>query len=155
MPLAYKERGIRPAFEGARTKTHTEVSPLRRFARDLYRGRTRNAQIFLYALLLFDLISLLLIIATSFMTRSGLVRGLDVAFGIAFLTEFVFRLAGTRRISREIFGLTTWTDLGVIASLLLSATSEAAGFLRALRTLTLLRTFRVVRILRQDSQLFR
>lgn len=128
---------------------------LRSLARDLYRGRTRRSQLFLYALLAFDAGSLLFIIATSFMPRSGVIRALDLAFGLAFLVEFLLRLAGARHAGRELLRLTTWTDIAVIASLLLSASGEAAGFLRALRTLTMLRTFRVVRLLRHDSRLFR
>ncbi len=89
------------------------------------------------------------------MPRSGLIRAMDIALGAIFLVEFLFRLAGARRPAREILRLTTWTDITVIASLLLSASGEAAGFLRALRTLTLLRTVRVVRLLRRDSRLFR
>jgi voltage-gated potassium channel len=128
---------------------------LRNVARLLYRGRTRRSQLFLYGLLTFDAGSLLFIIATSFMPRSGLIQTLDIALGATFLVEFLFRLIGARRPTREVFRLTTWTDITVIASLLLSASGEAAGFLRALRTLTLLRTVRVVRLLRHDSLLFR
>jgi voltage-gated potassium channel len=45
--------------------------------------------------------------------------------------------------------------VAAIASLLLSATGEAARLLRSLRTLRLLRAFRVVEHLRNDSALFR
>jgi voltage-gated potassium channel len=134
---------------------HSTGARLRDFARSLYRGRTRHGQLFLYGLLLFDTLSLLFIIGTSFLPRSALIRGLDIAFGVAFLIELLGRLAGARHAGREMLRITTWTDLAVIASLLLSATGEAAGFLRALRTLTLLRTFRVVRLLRHDSRFFR
>jgi voltage-gated potassium channel len=105
--------------------------------------------------LAFDLASLLFIIATSFLPRNDLVRGLDVAFGIAFLLELAFRLAGSRRLGRELLRITTWTDLAAIVSLLAATTSEAVGFLRVLRTLRLLRTFSVVQFLRKDSAFFR
>jgi voltage-gated potassium channel len=121
----------------------------------LYSGRNVNCRIFFYALLVFDLASLLFIIATSFLPRSNLIRGLDVAFGIAFLVELAFRLAGSRRLDRELLRVTTWTDVAAIVSLLAATTSEAAGFLRVLRTLRLLRTFRVVQVLREDSAFFR
>jgi voltage-gated potassium channel len=135
-----------------------DAAPLagfRGFARRLYGGRDSRSRAFLYALLVFDFASLLFIIATSFLPRSDLIRGLDLAVGLAFLAELMLRIAGARRIGHELVRLTTWTDIAVIGSLLASTTGEAAGFLRALRTLRLLRTFRVVRFLRKDSTFFR
>ena len=123
--------------------------------RDLYEGRSRRTRWFLYGLLTFDFVSLLFIIATSFLPRNDLIRFLDLGFGIIFLVEFVFRFASIRRPARELFRITTWTDVAAIISLLASATGEAAGFLRVLRTLRLLRTFRVAQHLREDSLFFR
>ena len=133
----------------------TLLSRFRGSARQLYSGRSVQCRLFFYALLAFDLASLLFIIATSFLPRNDLVRSLDIAFGIAFLIELIFRLAGSRRLDRELLRITTWTDLAAIASLLAATTSEAAGFLRVLRTLRLLRTFSVVQFLRKDSAFFR
>ena len=58
--------------------------------RHLYAGRSANSRLFLYALLVFDFTSLLFIIATSFLPRNDLVRGFDVAFGIALPNHFEF-----------------------------------------------------------------
>jgi voltage-gated potassium channel len=142
---------------GLRTE-RTDLSPFlrfRSFARHLYRGRSVNSRRFLYALLAFDFISLIFIIATSFLPRSDLTRAFDIAFGLAFMAELVFRFAAAHRVSRELTRITTWTDIAVIASLLVATTSEAAGFLRILRTFRLLRTYRMVRLLREDSAFFR
>jgi voltage-gated potassium channel len=133
----------------------TPVSKFRVSARQLYSGDSANSRVFLYTLLAFDVASLLFIVATSFLPRNDLVRGLDITLGIAFLVEFVFRLAGSRRLDRELLRVTTWTDVAAIVSLLAVSTGEAAGFLRVLRTLRLLRTFRVVQFLREDSAYFR
>jgi len=135
-------------------------TPFARFRislRHLYAGHSANSRLFLYALLIFDLTSLLFIIATSFLPRNDVIRGFDVAFGIAFLVELMLRLAASRRVSREFLRFTTWTDVAAIVSLLAASvtTSEAGGFLRVLRTLRLLRTFRVVQFLREDSDFFR
>ena len=128
---------------------------LRYRMRRLYEGRSQHARWFLYGLLIFDFGSLLFIIATSFLPRTQLIRGLDLFVGVIFLVEFAARFAAARRPFREIFRLTTWTDVAAITSLLASATGEAAGFLRSLRTLRLLRAFRVVELLRKDSVIFR
>ena len=128
---------------------------LRQTLRDLYEGRSARTRWFLYGLLAFDFVSLLFIIATSFLPRNDLIRTLDLVFGIVFLTEFILRFIAIRSPVRELLRLTTWTDVAAITSLLVSATGEAAGFLRVLRTLRLLRTFRVVEHLRHDSAFFR
>jgi voltage-gated potassium channel len=128
---------------------------VRKSLRDLYEGRSERTRWFLYGLLIFDFLSLLFIIATSFLPRNVLVRGLDLFFGIVFAIEFIARFLAVRRPVRELMRFTTWTDVAAIASLLASATGEAAGFLRSLRTLRLLRTFRVVELLRADSRFFR
>jgi len=139
----------------SRTEPATPFRRLRRRMRDFYEGRTRRTRWFLYGLLAFDFVSLLFIIATSFLPRSDLIRTLDLTFGVIFLIEFVTRFLAIRQPLRELLRFTTWTDVAAIVSLLASATGEAAGFLRVLRTLRLLRTFSVVEHLRRDSRLFR
>ena len=133
----------------------TLLSRFRLALRHLYAGRSPNSRLFLYALLAFDLASLLFIITTSFLPRSDLIRGVDIALGIVFLLELTLRLAASRRVGRELLRITTWTDVAAIVSLLVSVTSEAGGFLRVLRTFRLLRTFQVVQFLREDSIFFR
>ncbi len=144
---------------GSLTRTAAAVEPagggLRRSLRALYEGRSKATRTFLYSLLIFDFVSLIFIIATSFLPRNDLIRVLDLFFGVVFLTEFVLRLVSVREPWRELLRITTWTDVAAIVSLLASATGEAAGFLRVLRTLRLLRTIRVVQHLREDSPFFR
>jgi voltage-gated potassium channel len=91
----------------------TSFSRLRGVARHLYSGRSVNSRLFLYALV-FDSASLLFIIATSFLPRNDLIRDLDITIGIAFLIELVLRLAGSRRVTRELLRITTWTDVAAI-----------------------------------------
>ena len=133
----------------------TAFHRLRLRMRLLYEGRDAQTRWFLYGLLAFDFVSMLFIIATSFLPRSDLIRAVDLGFGIIFLIEFAARFMAIRRPARELLRFTTWTDIAVIGSLLASASGEAAGFLRVLRTLRLLRTFSVVQHLRRDSPLFR
>ena len=142
---------------GAETESfpRTPFARLRVSLRHLYGGRSANSRLFLYAILAFDLASLLFIIPTSFLPRNQVVRGIDIILGVAFLIELVARLAASRRVSRELLRFTTWTDVAAIISLLAATSSEAGGFLRVLRTFRLLRTFRVVQFLREDSVLFR
>src|ERR1700751_11028 len=84
----------------------TLLARLRGLARHLYSGRSAYCRLFFYALLVFDVASLLFIIATSFLPRNDVIRGLDIPFGVALLIELVFRLVGSRRLNREFLRIT-------------------------------------------------
>src|SRR5687767_6184689 len=68
------------------------VGSFRTNLRFLYEGATPQAHRFRYALLVFDLATLLFIVATSFTPRNDLVETLDVLFGLILLTDFAARL---------------------------------------------------------------
>jgi voltage-gated potassium channel len=122
---------------------------------DLYEGNTRRSHQFLYGILIFDVVTLVFIVSTSFLPRSNLVEFLDVAFGVVLLAEFGLRLYASRSVSRELLQLTTWTDAVAIVSFLAPLVGEGAGFLRIMRTLRMLRTYKVLARLRTDSEFFR
>jgi voltage-gated potassium channel len=128
---------------------------LQRRLRELYNGTKPTAIRFRYALLAFDLATVLFIVLTSFLPRQGLVEVLDVVFGLVILADFCARLYISGNRAREFLYPTTWMDLVAIASFLLPFNSEAAAFLRIMRTLRLLRTYQVLARLRIDFAYFR
>jgi len=117
---------------------------MRPFLRELYEGDSLRARRFRQALFTFDVLTILFVIATSFLPRTGVVEWLDVAIGIGIALDLAGRLIASRQPSGEFLRLTTWTDLISLLSFLLPLTSEGAGFLRALRTLRLLRVVGLV-----------
>jgi voltage-gated potassium channel len=123
--------------------------------RRLYFGRSREAHRFRYALLTFDILVILFIIATSFIARTTWLEWLDVMIGILILTEFLAHLWVSDRPLREFAHPATWADMLAIVSFLAPLTGEGLGFLRILRTLRLLHTYQLVTRLRADSTLFR
>ena len=110
---------------------------------------------FRYVLLALDVVTVLFIVATSFVPRTKIVETLDVVFGIWILADFSARLLVSRQRLREFTRVSTWTDIVVIISFLAPFSGEAGGFLRPLRTLTLLRDYRMAAQLRVDSPFFR
>ncbi len=60
--------------------------------RGLYEGATPRGVRFRYALLGFDIVTVLFIIATSFLPPSQTIEALDVIFGIGILADFAARL---------------------------------------------------------------
>ena len=123
--------------------------------RELYEASTPLGVRFRYGLLIFDLATLVFIVATSFLPRSRLIEGIDLALGLLILADFVARLAISRRRMRDLLHPTTWADAVAIVSFLAPLAGEAGGFLRILRTVRLLRTYKVLARLRADSALFR
>jgi voltage-gated potassium channel len=123
--------------------------------RRLYFGRSREARRFRYALLTFDILVILFIVATSFVERTTWLEWLDVVIGLLILTEFSARLWVSDRPWREFAHPATWADMLAILSFLAPLAGEGLGFLRILRTLRLLHTYQLVARLRADSTFFR
>jgi voltage-gated potassium channel len=149
------------AFLRNNPNAHGMLNPLAAFEllksriRQLYEGETLAAVRFRYALLVLDIVTVLFIVATSFLPRNKAVETLDVLFGILILADFSARLIISRQPLQDFMRLSTWTDIVVIISFLAPLTGEAGGFLRAFRTLRLLRDYQMVAQLRMDSTFFR
>jgi voltage-gated potassium channel len=123
--------------------------------RELYHGDTRGAHGFRYALLAVDLAVLVFVVATSFRPRHAALEATDVLIGLALLAEFAARLAASRTPWRDLLHPVTLADAAAVLSFLAPVTGEGAGFLRALRTLRLLRAYETLVRLRQDFPAFR
>ena len=131
------------------------LTDMRRMLRALYEGSTPEGVRFRYGLLVFDVATILFIIATSFLPSTDVTDMIDVLFGVLILADFVARLAISRNRMRELTRISTWTDVVAIVSFLAPLAGEAGGFLRILRTLRLLRDYQVLARLRNDFGFFR
>ena len=121
----------------------------------LYRGSSKTAQRFRYAILTFDIAIVLFIVFTSFVPRTPLIERIDVMIGILLLADLTARTATAARPWREMLHPTMWADIVAILSFLAPLASEGMGFLRILRTLRLLYTYQLLSRLRSDSLFFR
>lgn len=123
--------------------------------RHYYESNAPEAHNFRYALLAFDITTVLFIVATSFGPRTDLVEWIDVLIGLVILADFAARFAISRHRLRDLAHPATWADIAAIVSFLAPVVGEAGGFLRILRTVRLLATYQLLSRLRQDSQWFR
>ena len=128
---------------------------VRKTVRHLYEGSTPEGVRFRYALLVFDIVTILFIIATSFLPSNEITETLDVLFGVVILVDFAARMLASRHRLLEFTRFSTWTDVIAIISFLAPLAGEAGGFLRVLRTLRLLRDYQMLVRLREDSSFFR
>lgn len=123
--------------------------------RALYEGDTPAAHHFRYALLIFDLVTIVFVILTSFFERIPIVEAVDVLFGLLILADFLIRAWIERDRAAFFLRVATWADIVAIVSFLAPIAGEGVGFLRVLRTLRLLHSFQMLTRLRQDYQFFR
>ena len=127
---------------------------MRNSVRELYAGDSDRAHRFRYALLVFDIGTILFVIATSFTAHGPVIEALDAVFGVVILGDFLARLWISNNRLRQITRLTTIADLIAIVSFIAPLAGEGLAFLRVLRTLRLLHTYQLSRRLRQDFPYF-
>ena len=137
------------------TSAHRSLTRLQTTLRHFYEGRNAEAHRFRYGLLAFDLVTILFIVSTSFIPRNDVIGWLDIAFGIAILTDFAARMFISHHRLRDLLHPVTWADVAAIVSFLAPLIGEAAGFLRVLRTLRLLRSYQLLARLRNEYRYFR
>lgn len=121
----------------------------------LYRGRTADARLFRFALLAFDAASIVFFIASTLARDAPWVYAVDAAIAAVVAADLAARwwiAADRRAVALE---LTTWIDVVVIVTLLLPFLIESFLFLRVLRALRLLRSFHMLRDLREEFAFFK
>jgi voltage-gated potassium channel len=123
--------------------------------RELYFAETERARRFRYGLLVFDVVTVLFVIATSFAPLTPAIEVIDAVFGLAILADFLARLALARLKWRFLVHPLNIADLVAIVSFLAPIAGEGLGFLRILRTVRLLSTYHMLAQLRQDFDWFR
>ena len=123
--------------------------------RRLYESDSREAHLFRYGLLVFDLVTIGFVIVTSFFEHTVTIEVLDAVFGVLILADFVVRFILERKKARYLMRFATWADIVAVISFLAPIAGEGFGFLRILRTLRLLHTYQLLSRLRQDLKYFR
>lgn len=117
----------------------------------LYHGSDKQARRFRWILLSFDAITLLYFITASFLHHIDDLHIIEESIGIIYLIEFCARLFISGSRLRDILHPTGLADLIVIISLLTPSLAENFSFLRVLRALRLLRSYHMLKQLKQQS----
>lgn len=128
---------------------------MRQAIRDLYFGKSRTAKVFRYGLLVFDIATIIFFILSSLLDDTGLVYTIDVIIAIILIIDLSLRLWISERPRALALEFTTWLDIVVIISLLLAPFVSELLFLRIMRALRLLHSYRVLRDLREELAFFK
>ena len=123
---------------------------------NLYLGRGSDARRFRYGLLIFDLGTIAFFIASSMLPHEGswfLIADFTIAAVLA--VDFTLRLWISPDRKRYLANPIVIADLVVIVTLLAPAFTENFAFLRVIRVLRLLRSYHVLKELRETSAYFK
>lgn len=121
----------------------------------LYHGSSKRSRLFRYVLLTFDILTIIFFIFSSLIEHTFWVSVADFIIGIIIAIDFAARfwIASNRLYYMSQFS--TWADLVVIFSLVAPLLFEHLIFLRVIRALRLLRSYHVLRDLRDQSAFFK
>jgi voltage-gated potassium channel len=118
--------------------------------RELYEGESRGAVRFRYGLLLFDVLTIVFLVATSFVEGGPILELIDGTIGLVIFGEFLARLSVSRHRLHDLIHPLGLADIAVIISFMAPISGHGLGFLRALRTLRLFRSYRIANRMQRD-----
>jgi voltage-gated potassium channel len=122
---------------------------------DLYEGDSQTAHRFRYALLALDVVTILFLIGSTFFYGHTVVEWIDALFGIYIALDFFARLWIANKKTAFFLSPLNLADLVAMVSFLAPLLGENFAFLRGLRVLRLLRSYRLQARMRQDFVYFR
>lgn len=123
--------------------------------RHLYFGHAKNARIFRYSLLAFDLITIFYFIVSAIADPDRHHHELDYVIAVVLTLDYFARLIASATRWRYMASFTSLADVVVIVSLIIPAFLENFAFLRVIRMLRLLRSYHLLKELRDTSGWFR
>jgi voltage-gated potassium channel len=121
--------------------------------RELYEGASPRAHTFRDVLFIFDITAIFYVIVSSFFPANGATEWINRVFGALVVADLIARIAISPRPVREMVRPLTLAEIVAAISFLWPV--GGGTFLRALRTLRLLRTYAFLQRLRGASSWFR
>lgn len=138
----------RTMAQAERAKRASGVASARLWVLRLYTGRTAVSEAFRYALLGFDLLTIAYFVYDSLTPPIAALLYVDLAIAAVLALDFAARVFIARRRWRYLLDPLTLADAVVILTLVLPLLIENWAFLRVLRAVRLLRSYRVLQDLR-------
>ena len=125
-----------------------------KYCREIYYGMSARALRAQYLFLVLDLLIISYFVVTTFLDPHEWIVAVDMAIGIVLVIDFLCRLSAQFDRGAFLVRPMTIIDFVVIASLFVPALIGNFAFLRLVRSLRLMRSYIVVRQLRQHMRFF-
>lgn len=116
----------------------------------LYHGHDAKARMFRFAILAFDVATIIFFVASSLSRDEPWIYWVDAIIALFVIADLAARFWIEPDRKRMLRQMTTWADIVVIITLLLPTIMESFLFLRVLRAMRLLRSYRVLSDLRNE-----
>lgn len=133
----------------------TPKQDLKRFFISLYHGASARSQRFRWGVLIFDVLTILFFVVSSFLTEAAWIRSAELVIAVVISADFLARLWIAPNRLYYLWRFTTWADIVVIITLLIPLIFDSFIFLRVLRALRLLRSYHVLSDLRKKYAYFK
>lgn len=133
----------------------TWLSDRKDVLRILYEREKRSSVRFRYVLLAFDVVTILYVIATSFLPQTAWMAVCDVLIGIVILADISARIWLSRNRVRDLLHPYGIADLTTVGALLAPYLGHGFAFLRVARIFRVMRSYQTLRRLRRDFPFFR
>jgi voltage-gated potassium channel len=128
---------------------------LRSGLRHLYFGHSLKSRLWRYGLLVFDIVTIAYFIVSSILDPDRLHHELDYGIAVVLVVDYVGRFIAAPKPWRYVGSFTSLADVVVIVSLIAPAFFENFAFLRVVRMLRLMRSYHLLKELRDSSNWFR
>ncbi|MEM1306311.1 MAG: ion channel [Pseudomonadota bacterium] len=138
----------------AASRTETDEGSIIQTIRSFYFGNSLKGRVFRFGLITFDVVSIAYFVGTSMVPLAPWMMPLDIGIAVVIIADLAARFMITQPRSRFFTDIITWLDLIVVATLLLPALFSNLLFLRMMRAVRLLRSYHVLRDVRQHSAWF-
>jgi voltage-gated potassium channel len=122
---------------------------------DLYEGDSQTAHRFRYTLLALDVVTILFLIGSTFFYGHTIVEWVDMLFGLYIALDVLSRFWIANKKTAFLISPLNLADMVAMVSFLAPLLGENFAFLRGLRVLRLLRSYRLQDRLRKDFLYFR
>lgn len=151
----FQSRCAKPAFSGRLQGGESVMSALKARIYHLYEGESETAYRFRYGILIFDIVTILYLIGSSFFYGLDIIEYIDALFGILVLADFGCRFWIAEKKRLFLLNPLNIADLIATLSFLAPLVGENFAFLRVLRVLRFLRSYNLLARLRRDFHFFR
>jgi voltage-gated potassium channel len=131
-----------------------KIAEIKADIRELYEGKSDRSDKFRYMILIGDLLTIAFLIISTFFYGYEIIEWLDIIFGLFVLSDFSARLWISDSKPKFFINPLNIFDLIAVLSFLAPIVGENFAFLRALRVLRLLRSYRLLERLRKDFKFF-
>ncbi len=133
----------------------TKATSWQETVRNLYHGTEPTARAFRFALLTFDVATIAFFIGSSLIDDQPWIYVADAIIAVIIAVDLFVRWWISYNRVRFFAQFTTWADIIVIITLILPTLLQSYLFLRVLRALRLLRSYRVLADLRDEFSFFK